>query len=57
MKMLLEYMESRSQSQNRRLQNAMTPDKKPSAVKNFLRNFLDASRMPRLLRQVLQSHR
>jgi hypothetical protein len=37
--------------------NAMTPDKKPSAAKNFLRNFLDASRMPCLLRQVLQSCR
>jgi hypothetical protein len=26
--------------------NAMTPIKKPSAAKNFLQNFLDASRMP-----------
>jgi hypothetical protein len=26
--------------------NAMIPDKKPNAAKNFLRNFLDASRMP-----------
>jgi hypothetical protein len=34
----------------------MTPDKKSSAAEIFLRNFLDVSRMPRLLRQVLQSH-
>jgi hypothetical protein len=37
--------------------NAMTPDQKPSAAENFLRNFLDASRMPPRLRQDLQSHR
>jgi hypothetical protein len=37
--------------------NAMTPDKKPSAAENFSMNFFDASRMPSLLRQVLQSHR
>jgi hypothetical protein len=35
--------------------NAMTPDKKPNTAENYSRNFLDASRMPRLLQQVLQS--
>jgi hypothetical protein len=34
--------------------NAMTPNKKPSVARIFCRNFLDASRIPRLLRQVLQ---
>jgi hypothetical protein len=29
--------------------NAMTPDKKPSAAKNFSMNFLDGSRMPHRL--------
>jgi hypothetical protein len=36
---LPEHMRSHSQSQNRRSQNAMTPDKKPSAAKNFLLKF------------------
>jgi hypothetical protein len=53
---LLVHMRSRPQSQNRRPQNAMTPDKKPSVAEDFLRNFLDASRMPSLPQQVLQSH-
>jgi hypothetical protein len=34
--------------------NAMTLDKKPSAAENFSLNFLNVSRMPRLLQQVLQ---
>jgi hypothetical protein len=34
--------------------NAMTPNKKLSAAENFTTKFLDASRMPRLLQQVLQ---
>jgi hypothetical protein len=33
--------------------NAMTPDKKPSTAKKILRNFINAPRMPRLLRQAL----
>jgi hypothetical protein len=37
--------------------NAMTLDKKPIVAENFSTNFLNASRMPRLLRQVFQSHR
>jgi hypothetical protein len=32
-------------------------DKKPNTTENFSVNFFDASRMPRLLRQVLQSYR
>jgi hypothetical protein len=39
MDVLLEHMESHPQSQNRRPQNAMTPDKKPSAAKNFSTKF------------------
>jgi hypothetical protein len=39
MEVLLEHMRSHPQSQNRRLWNAMTPDKKPSAAENFLLKF------------------
>jgi hypothetical protein len=35
MKVLLEHMTSRPQSQNRKPQNAMTPDKKPNVAENF----------------------
>jgi hypothetical protein len=34
MEVLPEHMRSRPQSRNRRLWNAMTPDKKPSAAEN-----------------------
>jgi hypothetical protein len=37
--MLLEHMKSHPQSWNRRPWNAMTPDKKPSAVENFSTKF------------------
>jgi hypothetical protein len=38
---LPEHMRSHPQSRNRRLQNAMTPDKKPSAAENFsMKSFL-----------------
>jgi hypothetical protein len=37
--------------------NCMTPDMNPVLPRNFQRNFLDVSRMSRLLRQVLQMHR
>jgi hypothetical protein len=36
---LLEHMRSHPQSWNRRSQNAMTPDKKPSAAENFSPKF------------------
>jgi hypothetical protein len=36
---LPEHMKSHPKSQNRRLQNAMTPDKKPGAVENFSMKF------------------
>jgi hypothetical protein len=39
MEVLPEHMRSHPQSQNRRPQNAMTPDKKPSAVENFSQRF------------------
>jgi hypothetical protein len=39
MEVLPEHMRSRPQLQNRRSRNAMTPDKKPSAVKNFSPKF------------------
>jgi hypothetical protein len=54
---LLEHMRSHPQSWNKRPRNAMTPDKKHSVAENFRQNFLDTSRMPHLLQQVLQSHR
>jgi hypothetical protein len=34
MEVLAEHMKNHPQSRNRRLQNAMTPDKKPSTVEN-----------------------
>jgi hypothetical protein len=39
MEVLSEHMKSRLQSRNRRPQNAMTPDKKPSAVENSSTEF------------------
>jgi hypothetical protein len=36
---LLEFMRSHPQSRNRRPQNAMTPDKKPSTAENFSSKF------------------
>jgi hypothetical protein len=36
---LLEHMKSRPQKQNRKLQNVMTPDKKPSVVGDFSTKF------------------
>jgi hypothetical protein len=53
MEVLPEHMRSHAKSRNRRPRNAMTTDKKPVQP----RIFLDASKMPRLLRQILQSLR
>jgi hypothetical protein len=39
MEVLPEHINSHPQSQNRRLWNDMTPDKKPSAVENFSTKF------------------
>jgi hypothetical protein len=39
MEVLLEYMKSHTQSRNRSLHNAMTPDKKHSAAENFSTKF------------------
>jgi hypothetical protein len=39
MEVLPEHMRSRPQSRNRRLRNAMTPDKKPNAAENFSPKF------------------
>jgi hypothetical protein len=39
MEVLPEHMKNHPQSRNRRPRNAMTPDKKPSASKNFSTNF------------------
>jgi hypothetical protein len=39
MEVLSEHMKSRPQLRNRRLRNAMTPDKKPSVAENFLLKF------------------
>jgi hypothetical protein len=44
MKVLPEHMRNRPQSWNRRSRNAMTPDKKPSATKNFSPNFFQRVR-------------
>jgi hypothetical protein len=39
MEVLSEHMRSHPQLRNRRLRNAMTPDKKPSVAENFLLKF------------------
>jgi hypothetical protein len=39
MEVLLEHMKCHPQMQNKRPQNAMTPDKKPSATENFSMKF------------------